>query len=141
MTPEFKEQICGAYEDVRNDKSSTKWCCLKYNETGSLDCDSCGEEFDELRSKLGDDERVFAFLRVATGDELSKRAKFVFLTWTGQDVSAMKKAKMSTEKAFVKNVWSNFAVEMNFEDLKDFVEDTIIADVMKAGGANYGTGQ
>jgi hypothetical protein len=39
-----------------------------------------------------------------TGDERSKRAKFVFLTWVGQSVSVIKKAKMSTDKALIKNI-------------------------------------
>ena len=39
-----------------------------------------------------------------TGDEMSKRAKFVFITWIGKNVSTLKKAKVSTDKAFVKQI-------------------------------------
>ena len=39
-----------------------------------------------------------------TGDEMSKRAKFVLVTWVGQNVSVMKKAKMSTDKALLKDI-------------------------------------
>ena len=39
-----------------------------------------------------------------TGDEMSKRAKFVLVTWIGPSVSVMKKAKMSTDKAIIKDV-------------------------------------
>ncbi len=39
-----------------------------------------------------------------TGDELSKRAKFLFVTWVGPSVSVMKKAKMSTDKALMKEI-------------------------------------
>ena len=35
---------------------------------------------------------------------MSKRSKFVFCTWIGPNVSVMKKAKMGTDKAFVKEV-------------------------------------
>ena len=35
----------------------------------------------------------------------------------------------------------NFAVEMLFEDLHDVKENNIKEECMKAGGANYGTGQ
>ena len=45
-----------------------------------------------------------AWLKLQTGDELSKRSKFVFCTWIGPNVSVMKKAKMGTDKAFVKEV-------------------------------------
>ena len=43
-------------------------------------------------------------LSFQTGDELSKRSKFVFCTWIGPNVSVMKKAKMGTDKALVKDV-------------------------------------
>ena len=45
-----------------------------------------------------------SWLKLQTGDELSKRSKFVFCTWIGPNVSVMKKAKMGTDKAFVKEV-------------------------------------
>ena len=35
---------------------------------------------------------------------MSKRAKFVLVTWVGPNVSVMKKAKMSTDKALMKDV-------------------------------------
>ena len=35
---------------------------------------------------------------------MSKRAKFVLVTWVGQNVSVMKKAKMSTDKALLKDI-------------------------------------
>ena len=39
-----------------------------------------------------------------TGDEMSKRSKFVMVTWVGPNVSVMKKAKMSTDKALMKDI-------------------------------------
>ena len=35
---------------------------------------------------------------------MSKRSKFVFLTWVGSNVSVMKKAKMSTDKLLMKEI-------------------------------------
>ena len=51
-----------------------------------------------------DDDRAFGFVRVITGDELSKRAKFVLITWCGANVGALKRARMSTDKSEVKKV-------------------------------------
>lgn len=51
-----------------------------------------------------DDERKFGYVRIVTGDEMSKRSKFAFITWGGQDVSAMQKAKLSVDKSVVKNI-------------------------------------
>jgi len=38
------------------------------------------------------------------GDEMSKRQKFLFLTWVGPSVGVIKRAKMSTDKAMVKDI-------------------------------------
>jgi len=43
-------------------------------------------------------------VRIETGDELSKRAKFALITWVGERVSPLKKAKVSTDKADVKRI-------------------------------------
>ena len=47
---------------------------------------------------------MFGYLRIISGDELSKRSKFVFITWIGSGVSVLKKAKMSADKGSVKDV-------------------------------------
>ena len=47
---------------------------------------------------------ISKLLFLQTGDEMSKRAKFVFVTWVGPSVSVMKKAKMSTDKALMKDI-------------------------------------
>lgn len=52
-----------------------------------------------------DGDRAYAYLRFETGDEMSRRAKFAFVTWIGPSVGALKKAKVSTDKAFVKQVF------------------------------------
>ncbi len=36
---------------------------------------------------------------------MSRRAKFAFITWIGPSVPPLKKAKVSTDKAFVKNIF------------------------------------
>jgi len=54
--------------------------------------------------RCADDERLYGFVRVDTGDELSKRVKFVLVTWVGVNVGALKRAKMSIDKSVVKTV-------------------------------------
>lgn len=139
MTTINKEAIRGAYEDVRNDGSATTWLILKY-EGQHIDLHSTGTDYDEFRETFTDDERFYGFVRIDTGDELSKRAKFVFVTWVGSDVSALRRAKMSTDKAEVKKVISNFALEVLATEKEQLDLSTVTLDVKKAGGANYGTG-
>lgn len=66
-----------------------RWCCLSH--------------MIDMYSTDGD--RAYGYLRFETGDEMSRRAKFAFVTWIGPSVSALKKAKVSTDKAFVKQVF------------------------------------
>jgi hypothetical protein len=40
------------------------------------------------------------------GDEMSKRKKFLFVTWVGPNVSVINRAKMSTDKAIIKDIIS-----------------------------------
>ncbi len=49
-------------------------------------------------------ECVYGYVRIETGDELSKRAKFALITWVGPSVKATLRAAVSTDKAIVKGV-------------------------------------
>lgn len=60
--------------------------------------------FGEKKLFSTDDERLYGFIRIESGDELSKRAKFVLVAWVGENLSAMKKAKVGTDKSSVKAV-------------------------------------
>ena len=93
---------------------------------------------------------------------MSKRAKFAFVSWIGSDVSALKRAKVSIEKGLVKEIitvsynffyyfkrsfnqlifysFQNFAIEVATSDLNDLAEEKVKEQIVKAGGANYGTG-
>eukprot|EP00055_Hartaetosiga_balthica_P005066 m.14273 g.14273 ORF g.14273 m.14273 type:complete len:142 (-) comp4281_c0_seq1:88-513(-) len=128
-----------AYEDVRNDTSETSWAAFKYQDK-IVTLSAKGTDYNEFLQQLGDDERVYGFVRFETGDELSRRAKFALITWVGPNVSVLKKAKVSTDKAFVKEVISNYAKEFLADSLDDLVYDQLLSEVKKQGGANYGTG-
>ena len=53
---------------------------------------------------ITDDGRNYIFVRFETGDEMSRRKKFALITWIGTAVTPLKKAKVSTDKAFVKEI-------------------------------------
>ncbi|KNC74917.1 hypothetical protein SARC_12547 [Sphaeroforma arctica JP610] len=137
---ENQDTITEAYEDVRNDNSDTEWLFLAYNDANKVYLESKGTGYDNLLAKFTDDIRAYAFVRVETGDELSKRAKFALITWIGDNVGALKKAKVSVQKSEVKAVIKSVAAEVLANDKGDVAYKVLDDLVRKAGGANYGTG-
>jgi hypothetical protein len=133
--PRIKE----AYADVRNDKTETNWAVFKYEGKKKIVFGGKGNgDLSELAEQFNDDEAAFAFLRVTTGDEESKRAKFVLVSWCGEKVGALARANMSVHKASVKDICRDFALERHYTDKSEIDAAALLADVTKAGGANYG---
>jgi len=135
-----KDAIRQAYDDVRSDNTDTVWAVFKF-EGNQLKASGTGMEFKDFKASFANDDRGFGYIRINTGDELSKRAKFVFVTWVGPSVSVMKKAKMSTDKALMKDIIQNMSVELQFENHAEFSHDHFKSQVDKAAGARYGTGE
>jgi hypothetical protein len=134
-----KDSLRAAYEDVRSDASPTNWASFKF-EGNTIKKHDSGTDISHFQNSLQDDDRAFVFVRVRSGDEMSKRIKFVLITYIGTDVSALKRARMSTDKALVKQIISNFAVELQVESKEEISENNLIEAVTKSGGASYGRG-
>ncbi|XP_023705661.1 coactosin-like protein [Cryptotermes secundus] len=131
-----RDKIREAYEDVRSDNSETEWAVFKFEGTHIV-CSAKGTQFEKFREQFADDERAFGYIRLQMGDEMSKRQKFLFLTWVGPSVGVIKRAKMSTICLWL---MSNFAVELQLENVNEFEIDHFREQLLRAGGANYGTG-
>nr|XP_025948393.1 coactosin-like protein [Dromaius novaehollandiae] len=96
-----------------------------------------GVDYETFTRKCTDDVRLFGFVRFTTGDAMSKRVKFALITWIGESVSGLQRAKTGTDKTLVKEVVQNFAKEFVISDHKELDEDYIKNELKKAGGANY----
>merc|ERR1719481_395351 len=134
-----KEAIKEAYIEVMADGNGIEWATFIFKDN-KLGVTAKGSQFNEFRSQFGPDDRGFGYIKVMTGDEMSKRSKFVMCTWVGPNVSVMKKAKMSTDKALMKDIIQNLSVELQCENANELTMDHFKAEVDKAGGARYGTG-
>uniref|UniRef100_UPI0037546DC7 coactosin family protein n=2 Tax=unclassified Salmonella TaxID=2614656 RepID=UPI0037546DC7 len=131
-----------AYEDVRSDTSSTVWAVFKYDGKNIIyDQSDHGDNYDDVLNFCEDDNRFYAFVRIEAGDEMSKRSKFVLITWVGKAVPPLKKAKVSTDKAFVKEACPSIALDILSEEKEEITLDEVTEKVKRVGGANYGTGQ
>lgn len=75
-----REIIREAYEDVRSNLTDTEWAIFKFESTEII-CAAKGVGFDDFKSQFADEERAFGYIRMQMGDEMSKRMKFLFITW------------------------------------------------------------
>lgn len=98
-----KEAIREAYEDIRSNLTDNEWAVFKFDGL-KIVCSAKGTGFDEFCAEFADNERAFGYIRIQMGDEMSKRSKFLFLTWIGPEVGVMQRAKMSTDKSIIKDV-------------------------------------
>ncbi|KAM6123493.1 coactosin-like protein [Rhynochetos jubatus] len=131
-----KEACREAYNLVRDDATEVNWVTFKYNGSTIVPGDQ-GADYETFKRKCTDDVRLFGFVRFTTGDAMSKRVKFALITWIGEDVSGLQRAKTGTDKTLVKEVVQNFAKEFVISDHKELDEDYIKNELKKAGGANY----
>lgn len=131
-----KEACREAYNLVRDDGSAVIWVTFKYDGSTIVPGEQ-GAEYQDFIQQCTDDIRLFAFVRFTTGDAMSKRSKFALITWIGENVSGLQRAKTGTDKTLVKEVVQNFAKEFVLSDRKELEEDFIKNELKKAGGANY----
>uniref|UniRef100_A0A8C6USY2 Coactosin-like protein n=1 Tax=Neogobius melanostomus TaxID=47308 RepID=A0A8C6USY2_9GOBI len=131
-----KEACREAYNEVRDDNTDINWAVFKY-EGPMIVPGGQGVDYEEFKNMCTDDARLFAYVRFTTGDAMSKRAKFTLITWIGENISGLQRAKVSTDKTLVKDVVQNYAKEFLISDPKELEEDYICDELKKAGGANY----
>lgn len=131
-----KEACREAYNLVRDDSSEICWTSFKYDGS-TIVPGGHGSDYEEFKNQCTDDNRLFGFVRITTGDALSKRAKFTLITWIGENISGLQRAKISTDKSLVKDIVQNFAKEFMISDPRELEEDYLRNELKKAGGANY----
>lgn len=137
MATQIDKDACrDAYNQVRDDNTETNWTVFTY-EGSRIVPGGQGADYEDFKKVCTDDARLFAFIRVTTGDAMSKRAKFTLITWIGENISGLQRAKISTDKALVKDIVQNYAKEFLISDHKELEEDYIREELKKAGGANY----
>ncbi|KAI7802498.1 coactosin-like protein [Triplophysa rosa] len=131
-----KEACRDAYNLVRDDNSDICWAAFKYDGSTIVPAGH-GTDYEEFKSQCTDDARLFGFVRITTGDAMSKRVKFTLITWIGENISGLQRAKISTDKTLVKDIVQNFAKEFMISDPRELEEDYLRNELKKAGGANY----
>jgi len=142
MADASQQAIEDSYNDVRSDHTPTTYSVIGYEgNSNKLVVQHTGQgDWNEFTSHFKDNEAQYGYARLIT-DQERKSSKFVFVAWVGSGVSVLKKGKISVHKASVKEKWKEFAVEKLADNIGDLEESEVLQQVIKAGGANYGTGK
>jgi hypothetical protein len=136
--PAIKE----AYDEVRADSSDINWLLITYEE-GSNNKKWClhgkgSGGLTELKEKITDTFIGFGYLRVISGDDMSKRAKFVFIKYLSKGLKMNLKALINVHRGDVEKVLNQISIAVEAEGQDELTEEDINTRINKAGGAHYG---
>jgi len=137
--PEIKD----AFALVKDDKSDTNYCICNADGKGNITLYKTGTgNVAELAGDLSDDSVSFVLLRMMSGDQESRRVKFVFIVWVGPKVGALTRGKATGLKAEIVPVIGQFHIEVRAgeDKSKELNEETLSKKLKAAGGADYDTG-
>merc|ERR1712088_998464 len=67
-----KAAIMEAYNDVMADNNNIEWAAFTFSDN-KLGVAAKGVDFAEFKSHFGADDRGFGYIKITTGDEMSKR--------------------------------------------------------------------
>ena len=139
--PELRE----TWHDVANKDTDTNWCLFEFDGASkNLKVSGKGTGgLEELKSALNDDAVGFGAFRVLGIDDrsttISRRPKFVFITWIGPNVSVLKKARVSIQRAQVLKVFDGIQISYDVPDRESFTKEEVIKLLCTAGGAHKPT--
>ena len=92
---------------------------MKYTES-SLTVTKKGVGFDAFKKVFGPDDRGYGYIRLCGGEDSvkSKRPKFVFVTWCGDNVKAMQKVFIFLE---TKTLLNKYKSKMNYNSMQSLM--------------------
>mmetsp|Transcript_29083 Transcript_29083/g.35322 ORF Transcript_29083/g.35322 Transcript_29083/m.35322 type:complete len:222 (+) Transcript_29083:105-770(+) len=133
-----------AYEQVFSDSDPSDWCVLGYDGKKLVSAGVGTGGLGGLMANFDESKIFYGLLRMEKTDDGgdSKRIKFIFITWVGENAPALKKGQVNIHKAEVGNLFKGFHIEKQLfesvpvEELQAEIEDLL----KKAGGANYDLG-
>ena len=120
--PEIRE----AYEDIRNDSTDTNWMLITYEEGNNKKWCLAGKGsggLEEMKESIGPNFLGYGYLRVTSGDDMSKRAKFVFIKYLSKGLKMTVKALMNMHRGDVEKVINQVNVTMEVESLDELTEE------------------
>lgn len=118
------ESVVEAIRDVRNDETPTNWVLVQYQDGDvkkPLVVSGTGTGGrDEIAEHLAPDAILYGLLRVTDVYEGIKNVKFVRVVHIGNDVKPMSKAKVSTHKGAIDDLFEPSHMIVNTTSAAEF---------------------
>ena len=136
--------IAKAWSALRS--GPVRWLLVGYGESDhrassvAMELEGSGEAgFDELVAFLGTPRAAGRVMYGAFSVRVGRQRKFVFLSFIGDDVSGMQRAKVSMHKQGVANFFEGVCASMSVTDRDDLAADNVARTVQGTTGAALGS--
>ena len=93
---DIPDDLVASIADVRSDGSTTNWTLSLFEKDALRLIGSGSGGADELSTQLTADGVYYGLVRTTEQIDKSTTVKFVFISFLGENLGVMKKAKMST---------------------------------------------
>lgn len=107
--------VAAAIARVRSDADPTEWCVLGYDnakQPAMLVMEEGAGDLTALQSHLEAKSVLYALVRVTQQIDASATIKFVLISWVGDEVAPMRKARLSTLRGSATSALGPFHAEM-----------------------------
>ncbi|KAK3088916.1 hypothetical protein FSP39_025420 [Pinctada imbricata] len=130
---EISPEVLSDIGEVRADDNDTRWCLSQYengNAKGPIVSVSKGSgDISEMKDLLQSNSAMYGIYRVTdTVDDITT-VKFVFITWVGNEIKPMTKAKIPTHKGVAEQTYGPYHVAIFATELSDISENIIMDKV------------
>lgn len=133
------DSVFEAASDVRNDSSDTNWLVATYQDGNPklpLVCLGSGNDgIAAIGSMLEDDMVGYSLCRVTDIVDDISTVKFVYIQWVGDSVKPMVKAKTSTHKSDLEQIFYPAHVTIFANSAEDISESEIMDKVQSSSGS------
>lgn len=135
----FDDSVVEAASDVRSDSSETNWFVAGYQDGSPklpLVCLGSGSEgVGGIRDLLTNDIVGYALCRVTDVVDDISTVKFVYVQWVGENVKPLVKAKISTHKADLEEIFHPAHVTIFATNHEEISEDEMMDKVQSSSGS------
>jgi hypothetical protein len=135
-------ELESSWKNLTRHESSINWILFGFeNNTNKLYVVASGSGgIEELKSKLDESQVQFAAFRVVGVDNrettVSRRPKFIYISYVGPKVGVLKKARVSVMKPDLARFFQSSALNLEISDASELTKYDVSKRLLASGGAH-----